>query len=161
MILTVQPSDLIKRCLWNEYKKYCLVEQNEENINNIIIEDKPFTLSEEDAYVIGLLKVVETDNLIHRFKSYIEDLLKVRSNLFDNKLYINRNIILNEVKTFKDRFPSAFKPNFIYRKSIDELLIFIDNVYEKLENLETHSKIINDKNYVFLLSNKVKNIINS
>lgn len=161
MILTVQPSDLIKRCLWSEYKKYSLIEKSEEEINKIIIEDQPFVISEEDAYVIGLLKVVETDNLVHRFKLHIEDLLKVRSNLFDNKLYINRNIILGEVKSFKYRFPDSFKPNFVYRKSIDELFEYIDNVYTKLENLKTYPKIINEKNYVFLLSNDVKNIVNS
>lgn len=161
MILTVQPSDLIKRCLWSEYKRYCLVDQTDEEINKIIIDDKPFTLSEDDAYVIGLLKIVETDNLIHRFKLHVEDILKVRSNLFDNKLYINRNIILGDVKSFKLRFPEAFKPNFIYRKSIDELFIFIDENYIKLENLKTFSKTINEKNYTFVLSNDVKHVINS
>lgn len=161
MILTVQPSDLIKRCLWNEYKRYSLVDQSEEEINKIIVDDHPFVISEEDAYVIGLLKVVETDNLIHRFKVHIEDLLKVRSNLFDNKLYINRNIILGEVKSFKSRFPNAFKPNFVYRKSIDELFVYVDDVYGKLDNLKTYPKVINEKNYVFVLSNDVKSIVNS
>jgi len=160
MIITIQPSGIIKRCLWNEYKRFCLVGKTEEEINKFIEEDKPFIITEEDSYVIGLLKVVETDNLVHRFKIYIEDILKVRSNLFDNKLYINRNVILNEVKNFKNRFPAAFKPSFEYNLAIDELNKKIDSVYKGLEELEVHTKYLNDKTYNFVLSNDVKSLIN-
>lgn len=159
MIITIQPSDLIKRCLWNEYKVFCLVNKTEDEINEIIQEDKPFIMSEEDAYVVGLLKVVETDNLIHRFKVYIEDLLKVRSNLFDNKLYINRNIVLNDVKNFKNRFPESFKPGFEYRVAIDDLIEFVDIAYKRIDELEVYTKVLNDKNYVFVTSNDVKDIM--
>lgn len=161
MIITIQPSDLIKRCLWNEYKKYCLVEKSDNEINNIIIDDKPFIISEEDAYVIGLLKIVETDNLVHRFKLHIDDLLKVRSNLFDNKLFINRNLILSDIKEFKNRFPDSFKPSFEYKLSIEELNLFIDKVFIKIDNLKVYNKILNDKNYSFVLSNDVKSEFNN
>lgn len=159
MILTVQPSDIIKRCLWTEYKRFCLTNKPDDEVNKIIEEDKPFVISEEDAYVIGLLKVVETDNLIHRLKMHVEDTLKVRSNLFDNKLYINRNIILNEVKDFKNRFPASFKPGFEYKMAIDELNTYVDDVYPKIEELKVYKRYINDKTYVFVLSNDVKSIV--
>lgn len=161
MIITVHPSDLIKRCLWNEYKRYCLVDKSEEEVDDIIINDNSFIISEDDAYVIGLLKVVETDNLIHRFKVFIEDLLKVRSNLFDNKLYINRNIIINNVATFKKRFPESYKPPMEYKIAIDELNKFIDDISYKIEELKIYPKTINEKNYVFVLSNDVKSVLNS
>lgn len=161
MIITVQPSDIIKRCLWNEYKKYCISNMTNEEIEKFIIEDSPMSLSEDDAYVIGLLKIVETDNLIHRFNIHIENLLKVKSNLLDNKLYINKNIISNEVKTFKNRFPNSFKPNFEYKKAIDELMIYVDNIIDEIDKIQIYQKTINEKNYTFVLSNDIKNLINS
>jgi len=160
MVITIHPSDIIKRCLWNEYKRFCLVDKTDDEIDRFIIEDKPFIISEDDSYVIGLLKVVETDNLVHRFKIHIEDLLKVRSNLFDNKLYINRNVVLNEVKDFKNRFPESFNPDFMYKKAIDELNEKIDEIYKKLEELTIYTKILNDKTYNFVSSNDVKSLIN-
>jgi len=160
MIITVQPSDIIKRCLWNEYKRFCLGGKSKDEIDLFIIEDKPFIISEDDAYVIGLLKVVETDNLVHRFKIYIEDLLNARSNLFDNKLFINKNTIMYDVLDFKNRFPISFKaPNFEYKSSIDELNQKIDEVYEELTKLKVYTKIIKDKTYNFVLSNSVKSLL--
>jgi len=161
MIITIQFSDIIKRCLWNEYKRFCLIDKTQDEIIKLIQEDKPFIISEEDAYVIGLLKVIETDNLVHRFKIHIDDLLKVRSNLFNSKLYINKNVILNETTDFRNRFPESFKPNFHYQLSIDSLYKFIDTTLEKLRELNIHTKILNDKTYIFVLSNDVKKIINS
>lgn len=161
MIITVHPSDLIKRCLWAEYKKFCLSNITEEEINDIIIKDEPFVISENDSYVIGLLKVVETTNLIHRLKNHIEGLLNVKSNLFDNKLFINRNVIISEIKNFKNRFPDSFKPSFEYKKSIDELNSFIDEILIKVDDVKIHKKILNDKSYTFLLSSDIKSLINS
>jgi len=160
MNITVHPSDIIKRCLWNEYKRFCLVGKTDEQINEFIVEDKPFTILENDSYVIGLLKVVETDNLVHRFKIHIEDLLKVRSNLFDNKLYINRNVVLNEVKDFKNRFPDSFNPDFKYKLAIDELNEKLDETFEKLEECKIYTKILNDKTYNFVSSGDVKSLVN-
>lgn len=159
MIITVQPSDIIKRCLWNEYKRFCLKNKSDEEIKKFIIDDKPFIISEDDAYVIGLLKIVETDNLIHRFKIYIEELLNDRSNLFENKLFINKNVIMNDVLDFKNRFPDSFKPSFEFKTSIDKLNNKIDDFYEKLSELKIYTKIFKDKTYNFISSNSVKTLI--
>jgi hypothetical protein len=160
MVIKVRPSDIIKRCLWSDYKRFCLSSKTEDEINDFIIQDEEFELSENDAYVIGLLKVVETDNLVHRFKIHIEDLLKTRSNLFDNKLFINKNVILNEVKDFKNRFPKSYKPSFEYKVSIEELNKKIDDVYSNIEELKVFTKIIKDKTYNFVLSSSIKDLLN-
>jgi hypothetical protein len=160
MVIKIKPSDIIKRCLWNEYKRFCLSGKNENYINEFIIQDDEFELTENDAYVIGLLKVVETDNLVHRFKIYIEDLLKTRSNLFDNKLFINKNVILNEVKDFKNRFPKSYKPSFEYKVSIEELNEKIDGVYSDIQELKVFTKIIKEKTYNFVLSSSIKDLLN-
>jgi hypothetical protein len=98
MQILITPDDIIKRCLWSEYKRFCLKEKNEDEIKKLIEENNPILLKEEDAYVIGLLKVVETPNIVHRFKEHMYDVLKIKSNIFNNKLYkirsFERNILL-------------------------------------------------------------------
>ncbi len=161
MIITVKPSDLIKRCLWTDYKRFCLCGIIEEDIDKLIEEDSPFTLSEDDAYVIGLLKVVETNNLVHRYKMHIDEVLKVKSNLFDNKLYINKNIILAELKDFRNRFPSSFKASFEYKIAIEDLIKYIDKMLIEIENLKIYKKILNEKTYIFVSSNDIKDMISN
>ena len=39
MIITIQPSDIIKRCLWNEYKRYCLPGMKNVEVDAFIVED--------------------------------------------------------------------------------------------------------------------------
>ena len=67
MQIIISPNDIIQRCLWDKYKKFCLHEKDEKEIEKIIESNKPVSLNENDAYVIGLLKVIETDNLRRDF----------------------------------------------------------------------------------------------
>ena len=135
MNILVTPSDIIKRCLFLEYKRFCLKDKREEEIKTIVSEDLPIMLSENDAFVIGLLKIVETPNLIHRFQVYTEEFLKIRSTIVNNRLFIRSNDILKEISNFKDCFPDYFNPSFEYKQGVDELKIFINKVYPEIEKL--------------------------
>ena len=156
MIITVKPEDIIRRGLWSDYKKFVLKDKSEEEVIQIVEKDEPTVINEEDAYVIGLLKIIETDNLIHRFNQHILEILQVKSNVFDEGLYINKNIITREVVYFKNRFPSYYKPNISYQKGIDALFIYVDKVKEDLEKLEVFPYTSKDKTYDFYSSNHVK-----
>lgn len=170
MQILVTPSDLIKRCLWLEYQRYFLTYQDsntgkrklktKEEITKFIQEDQPMVLKEDDAYVIGLLKVVETPNIVHRFKDHIEEYLKVKSSIINNRLWILKNIILKEVITFKDCFPDEYNASFEYKKGIEDMKKFVDNLYlevEKIEPTKIPDKDGKMKDYVS--SNQVKNIL--
>jgi hypothetical protein len=159
MQILITPNDIIKRCLWLEYKRFCLKDKNEREINELIQEDTPVILSEEDSYVIGLLKIVETPNIVHRFKEHIEDILKVKSNIFNNKLYISRLVIMKEISTFKNRFPDSYKPPFEYKSGIEEVKIFSDKIYDEVDKLETSSFPSNDKIIICVSSNSVRNLL--
>ena len=77
MQIIVTPNDIIQRCLWDKYKRFCLHDKNEEEIKNVVESNKPISLNENDAYVIGLLKIIETDNLVHRFNDDVFDFLQI------------------------------------------------------------------------------------
>lgn len=161
MQILVTPDDIIKRCLWLEYKKFCLRNKTDDEIKLIIQENKPVILSEDDAYVIGLLKVVETPNLSHRLKEHILETLKIRSNIFNNKLYIIKSIALKEISQFINRFPDEFKAPFEYKTGIDNLKDFSEKVYLKVDKLPTYPFQIGDKTYIHISSNSVKDIVES
>lgn len=159
MQILITPEDIIRRCLWLEYKRFCLRDKCEEDIRNLIEENKPIILKEDDAYVIGLLKVVETPNLVHRLKEYMNDILKIRSNIFNNKLFIIKSVCLKDISTFVMRFPETFKAPFEYKKGIEDLKVFSEKIYLEVDKLPIHIYQIANKTYTYVSSNSVKSII--
>ena len=77
MQITITPEDVLKRGLWDYYTHYII--GNEKEAIELLKNNKEFVLSEKDAIVIGLLRVMETDNLIHRFNDYLMYVLSIRS----------------------------------------------------------------------------------
>ena len=159
MQILITPEDIIRRCLWLDYKRFCLKEKNEEEIKRIIEENKPVALKEEDAYVIGLLKIVETPNLVHRLKEHMDEVLKIRSNIFNNKLYIIKSVALKEIGQFVQRFPEGFKAPFEYKKGIEDLKVFSEKIYIDVDKLPTQNYQNGDKTYTYISSNSVKDIV--
>ena len=68
MKIQILPEELIKRCLWDSYVYYVLGSDKEGE--KILKENSEIELTEKDALIVGLLKVMETDNLIFKFKTY-------------------------------------------------------------------------------------------
>lgn len=159
MKIIITPESIIKRCLWTKYKRFCLKDKNKEEIKKIIKENKPIDLSENDAYVIGLLKIIETDNLIHRFNLHIEDFLKIKSTINNNKVIINKSSILKEIIEFKDMFPEAYKPDDLYQKSIDDMKKYVMGVYEQINKFEILQIPLRDKIYTYVMSNEISKLI--
>ena len=69
MQIKILPEDLVRRCLWDSYVYYVL--GSDKDAEQLLKENKEFEISERDALVIGLLKVIETSNLIHKFNTYV------------------------------------------------------------------------------------------
>lgn len=163
MKIFISPSDLVERCLWSNYVKFVLKTRDEEKLKQIIAEDKVEVLSENDAYVIGLLKYIKTENLVHRCKLEIEDILKIKSTIItvDNidRVLINKASLIKDVLDFKYRFPDYYQADEVYKKSIVELNTFTNNLLDIINNFTEYPLTIKDKNYTFVLSGDVsKNI---
>jgi len=86
MEITLQADELIKRCVWDNYVYY--VVGSEKESEKILKENQIIKLSERDALVIGLLKVIETDNLIHKFNTYVVEILSNKSIQSPQKEYL-------------------------------------------------------------------------
>lgn len=156
MQIIITPNDIIQRCLWDKYKKFCLYKNTEDEIKKLVEDNKPVSLSEEDSYAIGLLKVIETDNLIHRFNENILESLQIKSNIIKDELYINKNTILKEITTYLNKFPDYYKSPFNYKQAIDDLEIYIENMLLKIEKLETTNVKQREKIFIYFKSKDIK-----
>lgn len=159
MQIIISPNDIIQRCLWDKYKKFCLHEKDEKEIEKIIDSNKPVSLNENDAYVIGLLKVIETDNFVHRFNEDILDYLQIKSSIINDELFINKSSIVKFIFNYLDKFPSYYKPTFNYKNGIDDLVKYINRIKENIEKLETTTIKNKDKLFTYYVSREVKKLL--
>ena len=160
MQIIVTPSDIILRCLWDKYKRFILYDKNEEEIKKIIDENKPFSLCEEDAYAIGLLRIIETDNLIHRFNENILDVLQIKSNIIKDELYIYKTTMIKEVSTYMNKFPEYFKPPFNYKVAIDDLKKYVEEIDKEIAKLEIINVKNKDKMFAYFRSKDIRKCLN-
>ena len=86
--------DLIRRCVWDSYVYYVL--GSDKDAEQLLKENKEFEISERDALVIGLLKVIETSNLIHKFNTYVVDFLTNKS--INQGKDVTSNILLQRTR---------------------------------------------------------------
>jgi hypothetical protein len=140
MIITITPDDLVKRCLWNNFNRFCLKDESQEDKEKLLEKNQPFSLSEDDAYVIGLLKIVETDNIIHRFKQDINEIIRIKSTLqkIDDEqiILINKSTIINDCLNFKNNFPEYYNNDVEFKDKISELNEFINSKVKEIDGLK-------------------------
>jgi len=128
------PTELIKLCIWDTYVYYVL--GSDKNIEQIIKEDKPIQLSERDALVCGLLKVIESDNLIHKFNDYMYHHLTVKSVKNGTDVVVRKKVIDLLVDKFFDKFPVKFwTPDALYNRGLTDLQKYAAELKQDLSEL--------------------------
>lgn len=158
MNILITPEDIVKRCLWDSYAYY--VVGSEKEAEKLLKENQPFELSEKDAYIIGLLKIVETDNLIHRFNDYLTNILTIKSIKEKDSILIKKKTLETSIEKFLDKFPDYWTPNHMYAKSLKELVVYIDDLKEDLEKLDTTKISVQNITYEFYNANTIKKLLN-
>ena len=157
MQIRVFPSDLITRCVWDHYVYY--VVGSDKEAEKILKENKEFEISERDSLVIGLLKVIETDNLIHKYNTYLVDFLANKSINNNSQVLIRKKSLEIAIDKFLDKFPDYWIPNSVYKNSLSELVDYIEEFKIKIEKLEIHQVSDQFGTYEFVVSNNVKKLL--
>lgn len=157
MTIKLYPEDMVRRCVWDNYTYYVL--GSEKDAEKQLKENKEFEISERDALVIGLLKVIETSNLIHKFNSYIVDFLSNKSINNGNNVLVRKKALETAIDKFLDKFPDYWIPNMEYKKSLTELVDYIEEYKIKLEKIEIQKVTDQFGTHDFLNSNNVKKIL--
>lgn len=158
MRILIHPEDIVKRCLWDSYTYFIV--GSEKVAEQMLKENQEFELSERDAIVIGLLKVMETDNLIHRFNDYLTHFLTVRSVKEKDNFLIKKKSLETNIDKFLDKFPDYWAPPANYRESLKDLIQYIDNLKDEIEKLDVIKVTIQNVTYEFYNSNAVKKLLN-
>lgn len=154
MQIKVYPEDLIKRCVWDHYVYYVL--GSDKNAEQLLKENKEFEISERDALVIGLLKVIETSNLIHKFNTYVVEFLTNKSINQGKDVLVRKKGLENAVDKFLDKFPDYWIPNTEYKKSLTELVDYIEIFKSGVEKMDIIKVTDQFGTHEYLNSNNVK-----
>lgn len=158
MRILITPEDIVKRCLWDTYVYYIL--GSEKEAEALLTENKEFELTERDAIVIGLLKVMETDNLIHRFNDYLIHFLTVKSIKEKDEVLVKKKSLETAIEKFLDKFPDYWTPSKSYANSLKDLVEYINQLREKIDKMEIIKMTIQNINYEFYTSNSIKKLLN-
>jgi hypothetical protein len=157
MKILITPEDIVKRCSWDNYVYYILGSDKEGE--KILKENKEFEISERDALIIGILKVIETDNLIHKFNTFIVDLLTNKSINNQNQILIRKKTLSSAIDKFLDKFPVYWESDSSYKKGIKDLEIYMEEIKNGIEKLEITQVTDQFGTYDFLNSNSIKKLL--
>ena len=157
MKISIYPEDIVKRCVWDHYVYYIV--GSEKEAEKILKENKELEISERDALVIGLLKVIETDNLIHKFNTYVMEFLTNKSIKEKDLLLVRKKTFDYAVDKFVDKFPDYWEPSLLYTKALKDLVEYIDIIKLEIEKLEIHKIVDKNVTYEFYGANNVKKLL--
>lgn len=158
MRVILRPSDIVKRALWDTYVYY--VVGSEKEAEKLLLEDEEFEISERNAYVIGLLRVVETDNLIHRFNDTMVHFLNIKSVRINDDILIKKKTCLESVDKFLNKFPDYWTPPTNYSTAFADLVNYLNIFKSRIDNLEVTKANLLNVNYEFYSSSAVKKLLN-
>ena len=157
MNIKIYPEDIVRMCLWDHYVYYII--GSEKEAEKILKENKEMEVSERDALVMGLLKVIETDNLIHKFNTYIMEFLTNKSRKEKDYLLVRKKTFDVAIDKFVDKFPDYWEPNNSWTKSLKELVDYVEKIKIEIEKLEIHKIVDKNVTYEFYNSNNVRKLL--
>lgn len=157
MKIEIYPEEIVKFCLWDNYVYYVI--GSEKEAEKILKENKEMTISEKDALVIGLLKVIETDNLIHKFNNYVVEFLTNKSIKEKDLLLIRKKTFDLSIDKFVDKFPDYWAPNLSYGKALVDLIEYVDKIKKEIEKVEIHKIVDKNVTYEFYGSNNIRKLL--
>jgi len=155
MRILITPKQLVELCVWDDYIYFCL-DTKKVNVKELLDENVEFEIDQKDALVIGLTKVIETNNFIHKFNEYLMHLISIKSSKQETTFMCKKHLITPAIIKFKNKFPAEYTPGDYYKQDLADVLKYVDDVYEKVDALPTKS--IKDKmgTYDYIQSNAIK-----
>ena len=157
MKILIKPEDIIKRCCWDSYVYYIV--GSDKDAQKILEENEEMEMSEKDALVIGLLKVIETNNLIHKFNTYITEILSNKSSKQENTLMIRKKTLDSSLEKFLNKFPDYWNPSDYWAEPLEELREYIENMNKKIDKLEIHTIVERNFTSEFYTTNNIKKLL--
>lgn len=150
MEIRVTPNDLVRRGVWDTYSYYIIGTEKESEA--ILTANEEFVISERDAFIIGLLKTIETESVVYRFNGYINELLinktsrervtkTVRKRTGEEDVELDMLLVRKRqldihVDNFMNKFPEYWCKDEHYKYLLAEANEYIEDFKSKLEEFE-------------------------
>ena len=157
MTIKIYPEDIVRMCLWDNYVYYIV--GSEKEAEKILKENAEMEIPERDALVIGLLKIIETDNLIHKFNTYIMEFLTNKSIKHNDYTLVRKRTFDLSVDKFVDKFPDYWVPNSYWSNSLKDLVDYVEVMKVDIEKIEIHKVVDKNVTYEFYNSNNIKKLL--
>ena len=157
MKITICPTDIIERCLWDDFEYYVL--SKDVNVDEFITNNEEFDIEENDALVIGLLKCVETNNLSHRLNQYVQHFVSNRAFSVEKKFYVKKKLLLDTIKKFEKKFPSTWIPKPQYKATLVSVLEYLNHLLEAVGKLKITEHTDNFGTHELVEINHIKKIL--
>lgn len=158
MKILIKPSEIIERCIWDEYVRFALKDKyNKEEIRNIIEANEEFEIDESMAFVIGLLNRIYTPNIIYKLNQSLKSDLENKSVVVEKRLQINKDILEDSALKFIKKIPAGYvSDDILFNKNLEKLENIITLFIYNINQLGTTTF----KNVSMVKCKQVKKIIN-
>ena len=157
MKIKIYPEDIVRMCLWDNYVYYIV--GSEKEAEKILKENDEMEIPEREALVIGLLKIIETDNLIHKFNTYVMEFLTNKSIKNNDYTLVRKITFDSSIDKFVDKFPDYCVPNNYWSKSLKDLVDYVEVIKLDIEKIEIHKVVDKNISYEFYNSNNIKKLL--
>jgi hypothetical protein len=157
MQIKIYPEELVKCGVWDAFSYY--VVNDVKKAQEILEENKEFDLPVRDALVIGLLKVIESPNLIHRFNQALTDYLNIKTQKKGSLLLIRKKGVISLIEKFLNKYPDYWTPDSEYEAGLVELVDYINEYKDELDKLEIHPVTDQFGTHEFLNATHVKKLL--
>jgi hypothetical protein len=157
MTIKIYPEDIVRMCLWDNYVYYIV--GSEKEAEKILKENAEMEIPERDALVIGLLKIIETPNLIHKFNTYVMEFLTNKSIKHNDLTLVRKRTFDLAVDKFVDKFPDYWVPNSYWSNSLKDLVDYVELMKLDIEKIEIHKVVDKNVTYEFYNSNNIKKLL--
>ncbi len=157
MKIKIYPEDIVRMCLWDNYVYYIV--GSEKEAEKILKENDEMEIPEREALVIGLLKIIETDNLIHKFNTYVMEFLTNKSIKNNDYTLVRKRTFDSSIDKFVDKFPDYWVPNNYWSKSLKDLVDYVEVIKLDIEKIEIHKVVDKNISYEFYNSNNIKKLL--
>jgi hypothetical protein len=86
--------------------------------------------------------------------------LQVRSLKDKENFFIKKNTLEKAIDKFLDKIPDYWIPPANYSSALKDLVVYIDDLRDKIEKLETIKMTIQNISYDFFNTNSIKKLLN-
>lgn len=142
MEIKLRYSDLVERLVWDKYRYFVLDGMNKEDVDKLIEGNEEFIINEKNAFVIGLLNTMYTEEVVYKYKQYLREIIENKSFNYDDvdkkvRKYITRKILLTNAVKFKNKIPKVYQSkNNEFNKQVEQLNAVIEFFVSEVKKLE-------------------------